>query len=483
MSIVLRNLKGSALTYTEMDRNQSQFFYSASLADGGGTLKLYYTGSSLLNDVDGTSYAPRSVDISIGGGGATGVTQLVAGSNITLSNSAGQPSSGTGVVTINATGGGGGGTPGTPPTSIQFNDNGSFGGDNLFVYDKTKDYVGIGITSGMTRRLHINDDINGGAIIRLQANEGNGPRKEAFLEIGNKFNSTLTQIGKVNPNSLHTYIHQTENTQRTHFSFVNTSSITATVSNVGIGIGTQTPARDLSILSDSKKGIGITGGDTRGVENRIRILPNDVWLKTFVDNSGDELEGINRYGLGIHTPIPKTGDGGNMLIAVSDTGEGITENRDPNRLLITAYNSGEVDDSLEGTPIHIASFTAAGRVGIHTPDPNKDIRLDINGQYRGAYLETNTVVELDFKNYSVINFTPSAGTTAFTLTDTIIPPGGTKAVLILGTNTVNYTVLFSNDQNLITGGDIVTSASRHSTITFVSDGTNLIETSRTVDMS
>jgi len=467
-----------------MDRNQSQFFYSASLADGGGTLKLYYTGSSLLNDVDGTSYAPRSVDISIGGGGATGVTQLVAGSNITLTNSAGQPSSGTGVVTINATGGGGGvTTPGGSNTNIQFNDNGDFGGDNLFVYDKTNDRVGIGITSGMTRRLHINDDINGGAIIRLQANEGNGPIKEAFLEIGNKFNSTLTQIGKVNPNSLHTYIHQTENTQRTHFSFVNTSSITATVSNVGIGIGTQTPARDLSILSDSKKGIGITGGDTRGVENRIRILPNDVWLKTFVDNSGDELEGINRYGLGIHTPIPANGDGGNMLIAVSDTGEGINESRDPNRLLITAYNSEEVDDSLEGTPIHIASFTAAGRVGIHTPDPNKDIRLDINGQYRGAYLQQEDDYNLDFKNYSVIKVTDTVGGSPTLGITGNVPPAGTKAVLILSApdKAVDMQLLATSD--LVSGENLYTDDGKTSTITFVSDGTNLIETSRTANMA
>ena len=483
MSIVLRNLKGSALTYTEMDRNQSQFFYSASLADGGGTLRLYYTGSSLLNDVDGTSYAPRSVDISIGGGGATGVTQLVAGSNITLTNSAGQPSSGTGVVTINATGGGGVGTPADPNTSIQFNDGGDFGGDALFVYDKANDRVGIGITSGMQRRLHINDTLTGGAIIRLQANDGNGPRKEAFLEIGNRFNSTLTQIGKVNPNSLHTYIHQTENIQRTHFSFVNTSSITATVTNVGIGIGTQTPNRDLSILSDSTKGIGISGGDRRGVENRIRILPGAVWQKTFVDNSGIPLDGINRYGLGIHTPIPGSGDGGNMLIAVSDTSDGINESRDPNRLLITAYDVDNNDDSLEGTPVHIASFTAAGRVGINTPDPNKEIRLDINGQYRGAYLQQENDYNLDFKNYSVIKVTDTVGGDPVLGITGNVPPAGTKAVLILSAPNKAVEMQLLATSNLVSGGNLYTDDGKTSTITFVSDGTNLIETSRTVNMA
>ena len=303
MSIVLRTLKGSALSYPEMDRNLSQFFYSASI--NANTLHLHYTGSFTLND-GSINYAPRFIEVPLGSGGGNQI--LEAGTGIEL-GSGEAPNS----ILITNTGTA---SPGGSNTNIQFNDEDSFGGDNLFVYDKTKDYVGIGITSGMQRRLHINDNLTGGAIIRLQANDGNGPRKEAFLEIGNRFNSTLTQIGKVNPNSLHTYIHQTENTQRTHFSFVNTSSITATVSNVGIGIGTQTPARDLSILSDSKKGIGISGGNARGVENRIRILPDGVWLKTFVDNSGNPLEGINRYGLGIHTPIPGSGEGGNMLIAI-----------------------------------------------------------------------------------------------------------------------------------------------------------------------
>ena len=48
MSIVLRNLKGSALTYTEMDRNQSQFFYSASLADAAPAWKVKQNKTSLI---------------------------------------------------------------------------------------------------------------------------------------------------------------------------------------------------------------------------------------------------------------------------------------------------------------------------------------------------------------------------------------------------------------------------------------------------
>ena len=50
------------------------------------------------------SLADVKASLGLGGGGSGGVTQLVAGTNVTLS-----PAGGTGVVTVNATGGAGGG--------------------------------------------------------------------------------------------------------------------------------------------------------------------------------------------------------------------------------------------------------------------------------------------------------------------------------------------------------------------------------------
>ena len=476
MSIVFRTLKGQALTYDEMDRNQSQFFYSASI--NANILHLHYTGSSTLNDGD-VSYAPRFIEVPLGSGG--GNQTILGGTGIEITNGDVANS-----IVINNTGTA---SPGNPTTSIQFNDGGSFGGDNLFVYDKTEDYVGIGITSGMERRLHIKGSSSTPAVVRLQSEGpqfsiGDQPTNtgQAFLEINEGTGSTV-RIGKMDISSDDTHILQVNNKRKVHFSFQQTREITATVTKIGVGIGTQSPSRNLSIIGESDRGIGIGELDEGQLENRIRILPNGVWGKTFVDKDSNELEGINRYGLGIHTPL-EGDEGGNMLIAVTDNEKGINEAEDPNRLLITGYDITGDDNTLDGVPIQIASFTAAGRVGIHTSDPNKDIRLDINGQYRGAYVTTNQASKLDFKTYSVIKFIPREGYEGpYYLENTIIPPEGTKAVLILGTNIVKYTVSFNNDQNLITGGDIGTNASRHSTITFVSDGTNLIETSRTVNMA
>ena len=70
---------------------------------------------------------------SIIGDAVTGdvVTQIVAGSNITVS-----PSTGVGVVTVSSSGGGGG-TPGGSDTQVQFNDSSAFGGDSAFTWNKT----------------------------------------------------------------------------------------------------------------------------------------------------------------------------------------------------------------------------------------------------------------------------------------------------------------------------------------------------------
>ena len=47
MAITLRNIKGAALTYEELDLNFHEYFYSASVSTDGKQLSLHYTGSAL----------------------------------------------------------------------------------------------------------------------------------------------------------------------------------------------------------------------------------------------------------------------------------------------------------------------------------------------------------------------------------------------------------------------------------------------------
>ena len=133
MSIVLRVNKGSALTYDEMDRNQSQFFFSSSLHTDGTELRLHYTGSTALN-TGGEDYSPRYQTIPISTGDIEIPEATAAGDD----------------------------------KQIQFNNNGSFGADSEFVFDKDKNYLGLGISSPDSR-LHIKADNTNGAEILLEA--------------------------------------------------------------------------------------------------------------------------------------------------------------------------------------------------------------------------------------------------------------------------------------------------------------------------
>jgi len=87
MGIILRQNKGSELTFAEVDGNFQSLYYSSSLS--ASILSFFFPSSSVTH----------SVDIA----GAGGVNQIVAGSNVTIS-----PADGKGIVTINSTGGSGG---------------------------------------------------------------------------------------------------------------------------------------------------------------------------------------------------------------------------------------------------------------------------------------------------------------------------------------------------------------------------------------
>ena len=96
--------------------------------------------------------AQSGADVDIQLDAATGSdsdVKLKAGTNITLTEASD-------TITIDAAGGGG--SPGGSNTQVQFNDGGSFGGDDAFTYDKTNDRVKIGnatIEADNTAKLHV----------------------------------------------------------------------------------------------------------------------------------------------------------------------------------------------------------------------------------------------------------------------------------------------------------------------------------------
>lgn len=88
-----------------------------------------------LTAADGTTVLNSWVNVSVatGGGGVSGVSQILAGTNVTIS-----PLSGTGTVTINASGGA---TPGEPNQSIQYNNTGTLAGTSTFLFDDASNTI------------------------------------------------------------------------------------------------------------------------------------------------------------------------------------------------------------------------------------------------------------------------------------------------------------------------------------------------------
>ncbi len=479
MSIILRTNKGSALTYDEMDRNQSQFFYSSSLQDNNGTLRLHYTGSVSL-DTTGESYGPnRYHDITLGTGGTTtqsGVTQILAGPNITI-NSSGPD--GTGIVQISGSADSGGSPGGTVTGAVQYRiDGNTFGGDDYwFYYNNSSKRLGLNVSEPESA-IHIQADRNfRSANIRLQT-DGGLTKSDAVTEIYHG-TSLLGKIGKAyHGNSKDMFItanHEDLEARvfnKINFSIgaVNNSEVDnrkVTISKTGLGINSYTPNRDLTIVTgESNQGIGI-GSDTSTYQNKIRPIPTAI-----TNNLLGDLELRSKAGLLIQTPEDNI-EGGSIVVGIHDDDAGAAGTKTPNRFVVASFRAGR-DEMQEDEPI--ASFLSNQTVGINTSSPNNKVRLDVNGQYRGGYhTMSNTLTGLDFVNYNVIS--ANLVNSSFTATLTEVPPAGTKATLIIYASVVVSTVTF-RAQDFVSDGDLVTNKTRYSTISFVSNGTKLIETSR-----
>ena len=140
MGIILRQNKGSELTFAEVDGNFQSLFYSSSIS--ASVLSFFFPSSSVT----------QSVDLALASGD---VSQIVAGSNITIS-----PADGKGIVTINSTGGGGG-------TGGIFVETGSF-------YATTNDLQitgSLNVTGDvdLSSSLYVNNNITSSGIISSSA--------------------------------------------------------------------------------------------------------------------------------------------------------------------------------------------------------------------------------------------------------------------------------------------------------------------------
>ena len=377
MSIVLRTNKGSALTYDEMDRNQSQFFYSSSLVDNGTTLRLHYTGSDSLDMVEGiqtVDYGPtRYQDIPF--------PQFDV-STLPQSNVAGQKN------------------------EIQFRDNinDDFGADSLFVFDSPSHSMGLGVTTPVYR-LTIAGDASRSATIALSGGSSSDEFPLANRAIIKFFNTgfgsaaLIGQLGKLqhlddSSDIDDLFIHAgTEDISGTdsglasstlrklHIALGDVSDSNKLSSRIGatfsrnasskakLGINTVNPTNILNVVGSS--GIAISSIDPGSSEAPLTIssvikpVGDEFYNQTETFNSGFGTTG-NRRKLypegsakdGIEIISPSNPNGGNVVV-VLNTGSGEKEGFN---IITTQQNNANNAKVL-------ATFQGSGKVGIGTNFP------------------------------------------------------------------------------------------------------------------
>jgi len=390
MSIILRTNKGSALSYDEMDRNQAQFFYSSSKSPDGLKLRLHYTGSDNLDTT--VDFGPtRFHEISF----------PVFESEVPDSNVAGDN------------------------TQIQFNNNGDFGADPLFVFTKNNDSVGIGTTTPY-QRVDIQGDANrsGTVALRGSVNHDGLDQSKASVEFykGTGENNLLGQIGRIEYANSGTkddiFIHagetntssgfqQTPDTpSNLHISLGALSSSTTPHNRIGItfrrpgtsstarvGINNTTPPVDLSIIGQSGLGVSHTN----------KTLSDHSIIKP-INSSNDFVNKTNGFNSrllfpndaapeGIQISTPSTANGGSVLVVLNTDGD----KKEAFNIIKTTQNSFGTDAEL------LVTFQASGKVGIGTNTPI----------HQGLTIEK----ELTIKTRQVVNTLPSSEITTSLVAD------------------------------------------------------------------
>lgn len=236
MAIKLRVNQTSSLTYNEMDRNFSSFFYSASVDTSVNLLRLWYTGSTSLNISSGDNYGPRYVDVNLNPTGGATPTLFVAGAN---------------------------------DGDIQYRQGNNLGAAGDFNYST----IGLGIgTSVAQRKIHVATGKFEKAILRLQSDNKPNLNKVSYVEFYESA-TPIGEIGRTKPGT-DTNIYITSNQPGSGIRFNPSNTGINAMTGTGLGIGTYNPTQALHVVGNSyiEGNIGI--GTTVDTNIPVNILQN-----------------------------------------------------------------------------------------------------------------------------------------------------------------------------------------------------------------
>jgi hypothetical protein len=264
-------------------------------------------------------------------------------------------------------------------------------------------------------------------------------------------------------------------------SSTNTTNSTGQILNA-ISFSGQGTGRRRAMIANLQSGGTTTGGD-------IAFYTSESESGTDLVNERMRITNEGNVGIGTTTPLAKltiSGDA-NTTYFIGAGGGGLNRGLRFTSALVGAQNSklhqisagsGVEDNGIltfatnENERMRIST---AGNVGIGTTTPATT--LDVNGQISGKFTNvgTNVAAQALATNH-VSQVTISANTT---LTTTVPPAGSTATVIIVTSGTTSRTVTFGT--GFASTGTLATGATadRRFVVAFVSDGTRLLEVSRT----
>ena len=413
--ITLRNVKGTALTYAEMDQNLSSFFYSASLSSTN--LLLHYTGSSVL----GAPYTPTSVTVPLNPLLAT-ITQLtVAGNQV---------------------------------GDVQYRiNNSTLGADSSFKWDTVNYRLGVGVASPVATLDVMQLDAANPSRIRITTQAIATGNRTAALELyqGNTF---IGSFGKTNASRPDIYTIVGDSTRSAFTTVGTTNVIQAKSTGVGILTGNFGPGNNaLTVLGEIGVGIDTTG--------------NQGLLGSIRDNKvpqGILPIGTGTVGLLIESP-KASGTGGHVVVGINTTGT--VQN--------TTFSVVAGGGGFYNLPILTA--TGTGKIGINKANPLQALDIIGNTTMTGNVNVTGsatigTVTDSLGANIQVL--TRNSSTNLVQYSNNLMPLGGiimwsgSPTVLPIGwklgdgTGTVNGSPIPDLRERFIVGagGDSVDVATR-----------------------
>lgn len=429
-TIVTRYGKGSPLTWLEVDNNFTNL--NTDKIQSGDTVAALTITSATINggSINGTT---------IGAGTAAAITGTNLTYTGTLTGSTGILNIGSGQIYKDASGNVGIGT--SSPSSI------------LNIYNSTSSVITLqgNATVAIENQRYSTNATGGYYMIRKARGTVASPSAVASSDVAGEYlfgvygGTTNRTVGRIRT-TVDTYTSDTDISS--YMSFYTNNS------------GTISPTEKMRIDSSGNVGIGATPSVKFHIQQ-------DQAAYSYFDYYNVTASGgiVWRQ---IHRNLANTTTS-SVDLAWLTSGGFVINNNDTGAANFTAFGIG----GSERMRIH-----ASGGVSIGNTTDSGAGSLNVNGSLNGGYIaHAAGTTAMAFGADNVVRVTPNA-TATYTTT---VPAAGAICVLsILTSGTTSYTITFGtgfkSTGTLATG----TVSARYFNITFVSDGTNLIEMSRTV---